>query len=75
MGKMMDTNNRYRWDDKSGVIEVETGYQVVQLVVGGMGTNKFRRMAGKVLVNQLNNMARGQRLAALAKEKGDKSDE
>lgn len=49
----------YRWDQRRGLIDVENDTQALQITGG---TRKFRNMAGKVLANQLNNMARGQAL-------------
>lgn len=50
--------NYLKWSNRDGVIE-ECGVQVLQLVRTHC-SEKFRRMAGKNLVNVLNNIKRGQ---------------
>ena len=55
----------YRWNEQDGILD-ENNYQVLQLF---SNSKKFRRMAGKNLVNLLNNIERGQEAA---KERNDK---
>jgi hypothetical protein len=45
----------YRWHRQQGVVDAD-GRQVMQLVGG---TNKFRNICGKLLVEKLNSIERG----------------
>jgi hypothetical protein len=51
--------NYLKWDNKLGVIDADTGEQVIQFVKMYC-SEKFRRMAGKNLVNLMNNIKRGE---------------
>ena len=44
---------QYKWDKKQGVIDAETGQQVLKLSSINC-TNKFRNKVGRVLVEKLN---------------------
>ena len=48
---------RYIWDKRDGLLDADTGQQVLQLVANYC-TNKFRNMAGKELAEKLNSIER-----------------
>lgn len=49
--------NYVKWDKKDGIVDKETGLQLLQLVTVNC-SRKYREMAGKELVNKLNTIAR-----------------
>ena len=51
--------NYLRWDNRAGIVDGPSGLQILQIVKNGC-SEKFRRMAGKNLVNVLNNIKRGE---------------
>lgn len=51
----------YKWNEKDGLVDGKTGAQIMQLSLTNC-TRKFRRIAGKNLVNILNNMERSKKL-------------
>ena len=49
---LAETGQRYTWNESRGILL--NGEQILQFVVGGSGTKKFRTQCGKLLVKALN---------------------